>query len=203
MMTCAVMRTMVRAGLCAGLLALSGGAASADEPERKPARSAETAERLKDPAKAEPKDAAKASGDIADLVFAAPQHRMLATALQAAGMIDQLKGKGPFTLFAPTDDAFSRLAPGAFDGLLRDRPRLVQVLRLHVCAGRHGAAQLGKTRALRAIGGGLRVSGSGDSLKIDDAAVVQADTAASNGVIHAIDGVLLPPERGRGGARAR
>jgi len=131
--------------------------------------------------------------DIVDTAVAAGQFTTLAAALQAAGLIDALKGEGPFTVFAPTDAAFAKLPAGTVEALLADVPKLKEVLLYHVVAGKVMASQaVGLSSATTLQGGDLTLSVSGNSLKVDNATVVGADVVASNGVIHIIDTVLLP-----------
>jgi uncharacterized surface protein with fasciclin (FAS1) repeats len=132
--------------------------------------------------------------DIVDTAVAAGSFATLATALQAAGLVDTLKGPGPFTVFAPTDEAFAALPAGTVDGLLADVPALTKVLTYHVVSGRVMSTDLqdGMTAATVA-GPELTVSLAGGA-RVNDAAVTQADVVADNGVIHVIDSVLLPPD---------
>ncbi len=119
----------------------------------------------------------------------------LAAALQAAGLVDTLKGTGPFTVFAPTDAAFAALPAGTVDTLLKpeNKDQLVKVLTYHVVPGAVTAAQVsGLTEATTVEGQEISISTAGDTVMINDATVVVADVTASNGVIHAIDKVLLP-----------
>jgi uncharacterized surface protein with fasciclin (FAS1) repeats len=132
---------------------------------------------------------------MADLVDTAVQNgsfTTLAAALQAAGLVDTLKGPGPFTVFAPTDAAFAKLPPGTVEGLLADPARLTAVLTYHVVPGRVLAKDvLGLTAAPTVQGQSLAIDAS-DDVKVGGAAVVTTDVMADNGVIHVIDGVLLP-----------
>jgi uncharacterized surface protein with fasciclin (FAS1) repeats len=136
--------------------------------------------------------AAFAAGDIVDTAVGAGQFTTLVTAVKAAGLVDTLKGPGPFTVFAPTDAAFAKLPAGTVEALLKDIPKLKAVLTYHVVAGKVMAKDVktgeaktvqGQTVALRAEGGKVTVNGAN---------VVIADVAATNGVIHAIDTVILP-----------
>ena len=133
--------------------------------------------------------------DIVDTAVGAGQFNTLAAALQAAGLVDTLKGSGPFTVFAPTDAAFAALPAGTVDTLLEpeNKDQLIKVLTYHVVPGKVTAAQVtGLTEATTVEGQEIKVSTSGDTVQINDATVVVADVMASNGVIHAIDTVLLP-----------
>ena len=139
-----------------------------------------------------PVRAADAKKDIVDTAVAAGSFKTLATALQAAGLVETLKGKGPFTVFAPTDDAFAKLPAGALDALLKDKAKLTAVLTYHVVAGKVTAADVAKLKEAKTVqGGSLRVS-TASGVRVDEASVVQTDIQASNGVIHVIDSVLMP-----------
>jgi uncharacterized surface protein with fasciclin (FAS1) repeats len=130
--------------------------------------------------------------DIVDTAVDAGTFKTLATALQAAGLVDTLKGPGPFTVFAPTDEAFAKLPAGTLDGLLKDKAKLTAVLTYHVVAGRVRAADVaGLTEAKTVEGRSLRISTSG-GVKVDNANVIKTDIEASNGVIHVIDAVVVP-----------
>src|SRR5688572_20014883 len=138
-----------------------------------------------------PARAADAKKDIVDTAVAAGSVKTLATALQAAGLVETLKGKGPFTVFAPTDEAFAKLPAGALDALLKDEAKLTAVLTYHVVGGKVTAADVTKLKEARTVqGGSLRISTAG-GVKVDEARVVKTDIEASNGVIHAIDSVLM------------
>jgi uncharacterized surface protein with fasciclin (FAS1) repeats len=113
-------------------------------------------------------------------------------AVQAAGLVDTLKGEGPFTVFAPTDEAFAKLPAGTVEGLLADAPKLTQVLTYHVVPGRVMAADVAGLSAATTVQGGTLTIDTANGVKVNDAAVIQADVEADNGVIHAIDAVLLP-----------
>ena len=131
--------------------------------------------------------------DIVDTAVAAGSFKTLATALGAAGLVDTLKGKGPFTVFAPTDEAFAKLPPGTVEGLLADKAKLTAILTYHVVAGNvSSAAVAGMTEAKTLNGATVAVDAS-SGVKINGATVTTADVAATNGVIHVIDTVLLPP----------
>jgi uncharacterized surface protein with fasciclin (FAS1) repeats len=139
-----------------------------------------------------PVRAADAKKDIVDTAVAAGSFKTLAAALQAAGLVDTLKGKGPFTVFAPTDEAFAKLPAGALDALLKDKAKLAAVLTYHVVGGKVTAADVRKLKEAKTVqGGNLRISTAG-GVKVDEASVVKTDIEASNGVIHVIDSVLMP-----------
>ena len=133
-----------------------------------------------------------AEKDIVDTAVAAGQFTTLATALKAAGLIETLKGPGPFTVFAPTDAAFAKLPAGTVEALLKDKAKLAKILTYHVVAGKVMAADVVKLTSARTVEGSMVSIDAGNGVKINDATVVKADIAASNGVIHVIDTVILP-----------
>lgn len=142
-----------------------------------------------------PAQAQKAAGgkDIVDTAVAAGSFNTLAKALTAAGLVQTLKGKGPFTVFAPTDEAFAKLPPGTVEGLLQDIPRLKAVLTYHVVAGKVKAADVVKLTSARTVNGqSVSIRVEDGKVMVDNATVVKTDIAASNGVIHVIDSVVLP-----------
>ncbi len=149
----------------------------------------------KAPAPAAPEAPTQAATvDIVDTAVAAGSFKTLVAAIQAAGLVDTLKGPGPFTVFAPTDEAFAKLPPGTVDALLADKAKLTAVLTYHVVAGNVGsAAVVGMKEATSLQGGKLTIDAS-SGVKINTATVTKADIATSNGVIHVIDTVLLPPQ---------
>lgn len=141
--------------------------------------------------------AAHAAEDVVTTAQADGRFSTLVTALTAAGLADTLKGPGPFTVFAPTDEAFGKLPPGTVDALLRDPDRLKAVLLYHVVPGNVEAADVVKlTSATTVQGSSVRIAVSGGTVMVNNARVVVADVKASNGVIHVIDSVLLPPTGG-------
>ncbi|PZO35221.1 MAG: fasciclin [Leptolyngbya sp.] len=130
--------------------------------------------------------------DIVDTAVSAGSFSTLVAAVKAAGLVDTLKGKGPFTLFAPTDDAFAKLPAGTVDSLLKDVPKLKAILTYHVVSGKVMAADVSKlTKATTVQGTDVKIDAS-SGVKINDATVTTADVAADNGVIHIIDTVLIP-----------
>ena len=133
--------------------------------------------------------------DIVDTAVAAGQFKTLAAALKAAGLIDTLKGAGPFTVFAPTDEAFAKLPEGTVEGLLKDPEALKAILLYHVVAGKVTSDQVvGLTSADTVGGPAIKIAVEDGTVTLNDSAkVVQTDIEASNGVIHVIDSVLLPP----------
>jgi uncharacterized surface protein with fasciclin (FAS1) repeats len=119
----------------------------------------------------------------------------LVAAIEAAGLTETLDGEGPFTVFAPTDDAFAALPEGTVEGLLEDPDALSNILLYHVVPGEVTAAQVTTLEsATTAQGADVAISLEGDSVFVDDAQVIMTDIATSNGVIHVIDAVLMPPE---------
>jgi len=133
--------------------------------------------------------------DIVDTAVGAGQFKTLAAALQAAGLVETLKGKGPFTVFAPTDAAFAKLPAGTVEMLLKpeNKAKLTAVLTYHVVPGKVMAADVTKVTSAKTVqGGAVAVKATGGKVMIDNANVVTADIAASNGVIHVIDTVLMP-----------
>jgi uncharacterized surface protein with fasciclin (FAS1) repeats len=142
------------------------------------------------------KAAAAKSMDIVDTAVAAGSFGTLATALQAAGLVDTLKGKGPFTVFAPTDDAFKKLPAGTLEKLLADKAQLTKVLTYHVVAGKVMAADVVKLTSAKTVeGSSVKIAVNDGKVKVNDANVVKTDVGASNGVIHVIDSVILPPAK--------
>ena len=144
-----------------------------------------------------PAAAGSAQKDIVDTAVAAGIFNTLATALQAAGLADTLKGKGPFTVFAPTDEAFSRLPAGTVESLLKpeNKDKLKAILLYYVVSGDVTAAQVVKLSSAKTINGqDLKLTVNAGSVMVNDAKVVKADILASNGVIHVIDTVLLPKD---------
>lgn len=133
--------------------------------------------------------------DIVDTAVAAGQFKTLAAALQAAGLVETLKGAGPFTVFAPTDEAFAKLPKGTVEDLLKpeNKAKLTAILTYHVVAGKVMAADVVKVKDAKTVqGGSLKVNTMGGKVTVDGANVVKTDIAASNGVIHVIDSVVLP-----------
>lgn len=140
-------------------------------------------------------DMAAAKKDIVDTAVAAGSFKTLATALQAAGLIETLKGKGPFTVFAPTDAAFAKLPAGTVENLLKpeNKAKLASILTYHVVAGNVKAADVVKLKEAKTVNGqSVKISVDGGKVKVDGANVVTTDIAATNGTIHVIDAVILP-----------
>ncbi|MEH1864975.1 MAG: fasciclin domain-containing protein [Nostoc sp.] len=116
----------------------------------------------------------------------------LVAAIQAAGLVDTLNGSGPFTVFAPTDEAFNKLPAGTVDALLQDIPKLKKILTYHVVSGKVLAADVAKLKTAKTVEGSDVKIDASNGVKINDATVAAADVAADNGVIHVIDTVLIP-----------
>jgi uncharacterized surface protein with fasciclin (FAS1) repeats len=138
-----------------------------------------------------------AEKDIVDTAVAAGQFETLAAALDAAGLVATLKGPGPFTVFAPTDEAFAKLPAGTVKSLLKpeNKDRLAAILTYHVVPGAVMAADVVKLDQAKTVNGKmLGVKVKGDKVMINNAKVTATDIAASNGVIHVIDTVVLPPK---------
>jgi uncharacterized surface protein with fasciclin (FAS1) repeats len=116
----------------------------------------------------------------------------LVAAIQAAGLVDTLKGPGPFTVFAPTDEAFKKLPAGTVEALLKDPAKLKKILTYHVVSGKVLAADVVKLKTAKTVEGSDVKIDASNGVKINDAKVATADVAADNGVIHVIDTVLIP-----------
>ena len=130
--------------------------------------------------------------DIVDTAVSAGSFTTLVAAVKAAGLVDTLKGAGPFTVFAPTDEAFAKLPAGTVEGLLKDLPKLKQILTYHVVSGKVMAADVVKLKSAKTVEGSEVKIDATSGVKINNATVVTPDVAADNGVIHIIDTVLLP-----------
>jgi transforming growth factor-beta-induced protein len=132
--------------------------------------------------------------DIVETAVADGRFETLVAAVTAADLVDTLKGAGPYTVFAPTDDAFAKLPAGTIDSLLNDIPTLKDILLYHVVAGKVMAADVvNLTSATTVLGEDVTISVTGSTVKVNDATVIITDIECSNGVIHVIDTVLLPP----------
>lgn len=129
--------------------------------------------------------------DIVDTAVKAGNFKTLVAAVQAAGLVDTLKGPGPFTVFAPTDEAFAKIPKATLDGLLADKVALTKVLTYHVVPGKVMAKDVKAGMVKTVQGGSITVSTTG-GVKVDAATVVKTDIVADNGVIHVIDSVILP-----------
>ena len=136
-----------------------------------------------------------AEKDIVDTAVAAGSFKTLAAALQAAGLVETLKGNGPFTVFAPTDEAFAKLPAGTVESLLKpeNKAKLVSILTYHVVPGNVPAARVTTMKTAKTVQGeSVKISTAGGKVMIDNSTVAKTDIAASNGVIHVIDTVLMP-----------
>jgi uncharacterized surface protein with fasciclin (FAS1) repeats len=135
--------------------------------------------------------------DIVDTAVAAGNFNTLVTAVKAAGLVDTLKSPGPFTVFAPTDEAFAKLPSGTLDMLLKDIPKLKSILTYHVVEGKFMTSDLAEHKYLQALQGGeLKIDNTRwhmhKNMKVNDANIIKPDLAVDNGVCHAIDKVLMP-----------
>jgi uncharacterized surface protein with fasciclin (FAS1) repeats len=129
--------------------------------------------------------------DIVDIAVGAGSFETLVTAVKAAGLVDTLKGPGPFTVFAPTDEAFAKLPPGTIQTLVQNIPQLTRILTYHVVPGKLTKADLEKVNSVTSVEGSpIRIDCS-DGFEVKNATVVAADIEADNGVIHVIDNVIL------------
>jgi len=138
-----------------------------------------------------------AEKDIVDTAVSAGQFKTLAGALDAAGLVETLKGDGPFTVFAPTDEAFAKLPAGTLENLLKpeNKDQLVAILTYHVVPGKVEAADVVKLDEAKTVNGKMvDIKVKGDTVMVNDAKVTRTDIVASNGVIHVIDTVILPPK---------
>lgn len=138
-----------------------------------------------------------ADKDVVDTAIEAGQFKTLGAALEAAGLVATLKETGPFTVFAPTDEAFATLPAGTVENLLKpeNKQKLTEILTYHVVAGRVMAADVAGIDEAKSVNGKMiDIEVEGSTVKVNDAAVTAADIAASNGVIHVVDKVIMPPE---------
>ncbi len=131
-------------------------------------------------------------GDIIDIAAGNEAFSTLVAAVTAAGLVDTLKGEGPFTVFAPTDEAFAALPEGTVEALLEDIPTLTAILTYHVVPGAVMSGDLEDGMMAETVNGQSVTIGVGETVTVDGATVIQADIEASNGVIHVIDAVILP-----------
>lgn len=136
------------------------------------------------------------SGDIVDVAVAAGSFNTLGAALTAAGLVDTLKGDGPFTVFAPTDAAFAALPDGTVETLLKpvNKEQLIAILTYHVVAGKVNAKDVVKLDSATTVNGAdVAIKTMDGKVKLNQANVIKTDVKASNGIIHVIDAVILPP----------
>ena len=142
--------------------------------------------------------AAAHAKDIVETAVDAGDFKTLATALDKAGLIQTLKGKGPFTVFAPTDEAFAKVPKEKLDALLKDRKALASVLKYHVVPGRVLAADVVKLDSATTVQGqAVKIAAQDGKVTVNGATVTKTDIVCKNGVIHVFDAVLLPPENGK------
>lgn len=197
------MRRTLSIALVAGLTALTAACGtSEDEPTTTPTASSQMSTATPETSSAAPSESAMSdTKDIVDTAVAAGSFTTLAAALQAAGLVETLKGEGPFTVFAPTDDAFAKLPAGTVDTLLQDpKGDLTSILTYHVVPAKVMAADvltMNGQKVKTVQGAELTIKVEGDKVMLVDATgasvtVTTPDVAASNGVIHVIDGVLMP-----------
>lgn len=188
----AMRRTALVAVAAAAALTLAACSSSSDEATSEPSVSAsevaaeESGDMAADPA---------AAGTIVDVATAAGQFSTVLAAAQAAGLVDTLNGEGPFTVFAPTDEAFAALPAGLVDALLlpENKDVLTKILTYHVVPGTVMAADVTDGEVATVEGQNVTLS-TADGVTVNGAKVIQADVVASNGVIHVIDGVIIPPD---------
>lgn len=132
------------------------------------------------------------SADIVDTAVGAGSFNTLVTAVKEAGLVETLKGEGPYTVFAPTDEAFAKVPEDQLKALLADKEKLVAVLTYHVVPARMVAADVAKSDSLKTVEGGSLTIDTTDGVKVNEAKVIKTDIMTSNGVIHVIDTVLIP-----------
>lgn len=137
-------------------------------------------------------EAGEAPGDIVEVAVGAGSFTTLVTALKAAELVETLKGEGPFTVFAPTDEAFDKIPKEDLDALLADKEALTAVLTYHVVPGKVMAADVTQLETAETVQGSSITIDTNDGVKVDEAAVIKTDILASNGVIHIIDTVIMP-----------
>ena len=136
---------------------------------------------------------AASAADIVDTAVSAGSFNTLVTAVKAAGLVDTLKGPGPFTVFAPTDEAFAKLPAGTVEGLLKDPEKLKSILLYHVVSGKVMASDVVKLKSAKTVqGSSAKIMAKGGKVMVDNASVVKTDIACDNGVIHVIDTVIMP-----------
>ena len=136
----------------------------------------------------------EAQMNIVEIASGAGNFNTLVTAIQAAGLEETLSGEGPFTVFAPTDEAFAALPEGTLDSLLEDKEALIRVLTYHVASGKYMATDVVGMTSIKTLEGSDLPVDTTEGVKVGDANVTATDIEASNGVIHVIDKVLIPPE---------
>lgn len=141
---------------------------------------------------------AMAEKDIVETAVSAGSFNTLVAAVKAAGLVETLKGEGPFTVFAPTDEAFAKLPKGTVEALLNDKEKLTAILTYHVVPGRVMASDVVKLDRAKTVNGqDVKIKTTDEGVMVDEARVVKTDIATSNGVIHVIDTVILPEEKAK------
>jgi uncharacterized surface protein with fasciclin (FAS1) repeats len=158
------------------------------------------------PAEAEPPPPPAPTKDIVDTATEAGKFTTLLAAIEAAGLKDTLKGPGPFTVFAPNDEAFAKLPKGELDKLLKNKKKLAEVLNYHVVSGAavKSTEAAAMPTAKSVAGQDIAITAADGTVKLNDSAtVISADIAATNGVIHVIDTVLMPPKAGKATAKKK
>lgn len=177
----------VLAGTAAAMLLLAGCSSSSDSSDKTSAPAAASS-------MASAASSAMAAGDIPTIATGAPELATLVTALGAAGLVDTLKGAGPFTVFAPTNEAFAALPAGVLDKLLKpeNKDALTKILTYHVVSGKVPSTDV-KDGAVKTLQGDTIKLTTADGVGVNDAKVIKADIMADNGVVHEINAVLLPP----------
>jgi uncharacterized surface protein with fasciclin (FAS1) repeats len=130
--------------------------------------------------------------NIVETAIEAGQFTTLVAAVKAAGLVETLSGKGPFTVFAPNDAAFAKLPKGTVEGPLKDKAKLTAVLTYHIVSGKVMAKDVMRMKSAKTLQGGSLTIDTSDGVKVDGAKVIQADIEVSNGVCHVIDTVLMP-----------
>lgn len=187
-----MLKKFVVAPFAISFLIVSGCASSSDAEKKDEPMTSENAE-----ASMEKEEAPKAEESGKDIVVIAQEagtFKTLVTAVTAAELVETLQGEGPYTVFAPTDEAFAKLPEGTVDALLADKEQLKAVLTYHVVPGKVMAADVAGMDSAVTVQGDALVIDSSDGVMVGNARVVKADIVASNGVIHVIDTVLIPAE---------
>jgi uncharacterized surface protein with fasciclin (FAS1) repeats len=130
--------------------------------------------------------------DIVDIAVSADSFKTLVTAVQVAGLVETLKSPGPFTVFAPNDDAFAKLPPGTIQTLVQNVPQLTRILKYHVVSGKLTKADLAQLGTVTSVEGSTIKIDCSDGFEVKNATVLAADIEADNGIIHVLDTVILP-----------
>ncbi|MEL6440525.1 MAG: fasciclin domain-containing protein [Cyanobacteria bacterium J06621_8] len=129
--------------------------------------------------------------DIVEIAVSAPEFSTLVTAVKTANLVETLKSPGPFTVFAPTDEAFAKLPPGTIQTLVQNPPQLARILTYHVVAGKLMQAELAQVDSVISVEGSIISIDCTENFEVKNATVISADIEADNGVIHVIDNVIL------------